>query len=96
MQASALRAEAAASVLPPSSTAGAGAEETRKEGGREEGRRGGEGGGQRSAGAMVWKSREPSSLKVGSPARAPLLPRPAGGNNRSLHFTPHAFQSEAT
>lgn len=45
MQASALRAEAAASALPPSSTAGAGAEETRKEGGREAGRRGGEGGG---------------------------------------------------
>lgn len=64
----------------------------RREGRREERRRRR----RRSAGAMVWKGREPSSLKVGSPARAPLPPRPAGGNNRSLHFIPYTFQSEAT
>lgn len=52
----ALRAgAAAASVLLPGSSAGAGAEETRKQGGRERGRRGGKGGGRGQPG--LWRGR---------------------------------------
>lgn len=57
---------------------------------REEGarRRGGteEGGGQPG---VAWESREPSSLKVGSPAPArTCTPEPACGDGDSLHFIP--------
>lgn len=87
--AGALRAGAAATwVLPPSLLCGGRREKEARR--REEGarRRGGteEGGGQPG---VAWESREPASLKVGSPAPArTCTPEPACGDSDNLHFIP--------
>ena len=89
-------------MLPPASSAGAGAEQTRKEGGRE-GRREERRKGRREGQPGLLRGRAGSRLpkRWGHPRAhphrpEPLLPRQASGGSRSLHFIPHTLQSEAT